>query len=111
MINDNNMDIAVIATGGKQYQIRKEQVIEIEKLNGKNGDKVAFDNVLLLSDDKGDKIQIGAPFIEDVKVQGEIVEQARKKKVLIVKFKRKGHYRRKVGHRQPYTKVKILKIS
>lgn len=105
------MDIAVIATGGKQYQVRKDQVIKIEKLNSKQGEKIIFSNVLLLTNEKGDKIQIGDHFIKDEKVEGEIIEQARDKKISVIKFKRKGHYRRNVGHRQPYTKVKIIKIS
>jgi large subunit ribosomal protein L21 len=105
------MKIAVIETGGKQYLVSENETVKIEKLNGKAGDKIAFANVLLLIEDEGKKIELGKPFIQNAAVEGEIIEQAKDKKVTVIKFKRKGHYRRKVGHRQMFTKVKVKKIK
>ena len=104
------MTIAVIKTGGKQYKISKDEVLKVEKLKGEKGDKINFDKVLLISDEKGAKLQVGQPFVEGQAVAAEILEQGRDKKVIIIKYKRKTRYRRKQGHRQEYTKVKITKI-
>mgnify|MGYP006448062445 CR=1 FL=1 len=104
------MSIAVIKTGGKQYKVSKDQELKIEKLEGKAGDKIEFDKVLLVSDDKGTKVEIGQPLLEGKKIEAQIVEQFRDKKITIVKYKRKTRYRRKQGHRQPMTRVKITKI-
>lgn len=114
------MSIAIIKTGGKQYKVSKDQVLKIEKIKGKEGDKTVFDQVLLVSDDpasakatagkKDPKVEIGQPFLKDKKVEAEILEQGRARKVEIVKYKRKTRYRRKVGHRQPFTRIKIVKI-
>jgi large subunit ribosomal protein L21 len=101
---------AVIKTGGKQYKVKKGDEIKIEKIKGEKGDKVEFDKVLLLADEKAKDFSIGQPYLEGVKVEGKILEQGRAKKVMIVKYKPKSRYRRKVGHRQPYTKVKINEI-
>jgi len=100
----------VIKTGGKQYKVTKGQLMKFEKLPGEVGDKIEFDQVLLKSDDKGSKLEIGKPFLKDAKVEAEILEQARDKKVIVVKYKRKTRYRRKAGHRQHFTKVKINKV-
>lgn len=91
--------------------VSEKQTIKVEKLEGKPGEKIFFANVLLLADDEGKKIELGKPFIQGAAVEGEIVEQAKDKKVTVIKFKRKGHYRRKVGHRQLFTKVQITKIK
>jgi len=103
-------NIAVIETGGKQYKVKEGSVIKIEKIKGKEGEKVVFDNVLLISDKKGDKLEIGKPYLKDKKIEGEIIEQARDKKVMVVKYKRKTRYKVRQGHRQHYTKVKIIKV-
>jgi len=97
----------VIETGGKQYRVTPGDTIKIEKISGehKKGDIVVFDKVLLVDD--GKNIKIGTPYIASVKVEGEFLETGRDKKITVIKFKRKIRYRRKYGHRQPYTKVKI----
>ncbi|MFN3301527.1 MAG: 50S ribosomal protein L21 [Patescibacteria group bacterium] len=102
--------LAVIKTGGKQYLVKEGDIIKIEKIEGKVGKKISFDEVLLLADEKGEKVEIGQPIIKKVKVKAEILEQGKDKKILVVKYKPKTRYRRKKGHRQPYTKVKILEI-
>ena len=100
--------IAVIATGGKQYKVAEGDVIFVEKLEGKDGDKVTFDT-LLISDDKGDSVEVGTPVLSS-KVEGKIVEQTKDKKINVIKFKAKSRYRRKIGHQQKKTKVEITKV-
>ena len=103
------MSIAVIKTGGKQYLVKPGSRIKIEKIKDKKeGDTVEFTEVLLLS--KGKKLQIGKPLVRDAKISGEIVESGRGRKILTVKFKAKSHYKKKIGHRQPYMRVKIAEF-
>jgi large subunit ribosomal protein L21 len=101
---------AVIATGGKQYLAKEGEILTIEKLEGEKGEAVIFDHILLTAEEDGSKVDIGTPELSS-KVTGEIVEQGRAKKIEVVKYKAKVRYRRRVGHRQPFTKVKITKIS
>ncbi len=98
---------AVILTGGKQYKVAIGEEIFIEKLEGEAGEQVTFDNVLAVADDSG--IKAGS----DVKatVSGEIVKQGKNKKVVVMKYKAKKGFRRKNGHRQPYTRVRITAIN
>jgi large subunit ribosomal protein L21 len=105
------MEFAVIHTGGKQYKVSKGAVLSIEKIKGeyKKGDKVAFDKVLLVDD--GKDATIGTPFIKGAKVDAEIMEIGRTRKVLVVKYKQKSRYLRRNGHRQPFFKVKITSIK
>jgi len=103
------MSLAIIKTGGKQYIVKAGQELKVEKLLGEVGAKISFDEVLFVSDDKGD-IEIGLPTLAGKKVEAEILEQSRGRKILVVKFKNKVRYRRKQGHRQFFTKVKINKI-
>ena len=100
---------AVIETGGKQYRVQEGDVITIEKLNVSAGDDITFDKVLLLND--GEKVQVGTPIVELAKVFGTIVENGKAEKVIIFKYKSKKDYRKKQGHRQPYTMVKIESLS
>lgn len=100
---------AVVHTGGKQYKMAEGDVFRVEKLPGEVGDTVDFDQVLLLSD--GENLTIGQPRVENARVRGHIVEQDRAKKILVFKYKRRKRFRRKQGHRQYYTAVKIDKIS
>jgi large subunit ribosomal protein L21 len=100
---------AVIASGGKQYKVQEGEILKVEKLDGQVGSEVAFDQVLLLSD--GEAVKIGQPTLADVAVRGHIVEQGREKKILVFKYKRRKRYRRKQGHRQSYTAVKIDSIE
>jgi len=100
---------AVIETGGKQYRVQEGDVVTIEKLNVSAGDDITFDRVLILND--GEKVQVGTPIVEDAKVFGTVVENGKAEKVIIFKYKAKKDYRKKQGHRQPYTMVKIESLS
>lgn len=102
---------AVIATGGKQYKVSEGSVVTIEKMKGdfNKGDKITFDEVLLIDD--ATNTTIGAPFITGSTVAAEIVEIGRARKVLVLKYKQKSRYLRRNGHRQPFFKVKITAIK
>jgi large subunit ribosomal protein L21 len=100
---------AVIKTGGKQYKVSPGDTISVEKLAGNIGDKVNIDDVLMIGGDKGPKI--GSPTIKGAKVSGIITDQQRGKKINILKFKRRKGYRKKQGHRQHYTRIKIEEIK
>ena len=99
---------AIIATGGKQYRVSEGDVIYIEKIDAQVDSTVSFD-VLLMGND-GD-VKIGTPVVEGVKVEGKVVGQIRGEMIVVYKYKSKKNYRRKQGHRQPYTKVEITKIG
>lgn len=99
---------AVILTGGKQYKVQIGDSLYVEKLNLEDGAAVEFDTVLFANDDD---IRVGAPVVEGVKVAGKVVRQAKGKKITIFKIKSKKNYRRKQGHRQPYTQVEITAIN
>lgn len=99
---------AVIKTGGKQYRVAQDQEIVIEKLEGDAGDTLIFGEVLMIGD--GDKVDIGAPMIGGAQVVGEVVEQRRTAKVITYKKKPRNTYRRKLGHRQQVTVIKITDI-
>lgn len=103
------MTIAVIKTGGKQYKVKPNQQLKIEKIAGKTGDKVKFEALLVAADD-AKTFDLGTPKTAK-KVEAEILEQGRARKVNVIKYKRKTRYRRKQGHRQPFTKVKILSVG
>ena len=105
------MEFAVIKTGGKQYKVSEGGLVSIEKIKGewKIGDKVVFDKVLLVDD--GKDTTIGTPYITGAKVNAEIVEIGRSRKVMVVKYKQKSRYLKRNGHRQPFFKVKILSIK
>lgn len=100
---------AIIETGGKQYRVQEGDEIFVEKLNIAEGEAVSFDKVLVVSGDEGS--QIGKPYVENVTVNGTVVANGKAKKVIIFKYKSKKDYRKKQGHRQPYSKVKIDSIS
>jgi len=104
-------EFAVIHTGGKQYKVSEGGVISIEKIKGeyKKGDKLSFDKVLLVDD--GKDTTIGTPYIKGAKVDAEIVEIGRARKILVVKYKQKSRYLRRNGHRQPFFRVKITSIK
>jgi large subunit ribosomal protein L21 len=102
------MAYAVIRTGGKQYRVEPGVLIRVEKLPGDVGATIEFPEVLLAG---GDTIRIGTPLVEGVTVRGEIVAQARDKKVLIFKKKRRKNYRRRRGHRQSLTTVRVTEIG
>jgi len=103
------MKYAVVKTGGKQYRVSEGEELEVEKLEGKKGDKLDLAEVLLMVD--GEKVEIGTPCVGGVSVLAEIVEQKKGEKIRVAKFKAKSRYRRVQGHRQLLTRVKILKIK
>ena len=100
---------AIIESCGKQYKVAEGDIVFFEKLDVEEGKKVTFDNVVLVSDDK--KVEVGAPYVKGVKVEGKVVSHGKGKKILVYKYKAKKNYRRTQGHRQPYTKVEITKIK
>ena len=100
---------AIIKTGGKQYKVAEGDEIFVEKLDGAEGDEVTFGEVLVVVD--GDKTTVGRPMVEGAKVVGKIAAQGKAKKILVFKYKAKSNYRRRQGHRQPFTKVSIEKIE
>ena len=100
---------AIIKTGGKQYRVNEGDVISVEKLDVASGEKVVFDEILVVSNNG--ELQIGAPVVSGAKVEGTVVQQGKEKKVVVFKYKPKKDYRKKQGHRQPFTKIKIEKIS
>lgn len=100
---------AIIETGGKQYRVQEGDVLFIEKLNVEAGDAVDFDKVLAVSN--GEELTIGSPIVEGAKVSATVEKNGKGKKVIIYKYKAKKDYRKKQGHRQPYTKVVINKIN
>ncbi|WP_010270837.1 50S ribosomal protein L21 [Paenibacillus senegalensis] len=100
---------AIIETGGKQYKVQEGDVVFVEKLNLNEGDEVTFDRVLLVSGDKG--TSIGSPVVEGATVTAKVEKQGKSRKIIVYKYKAKKNYRRKQGHRQPYTKVVIGKIN
>ena len=100
---------AIIESCGRQYKVTEGDVVFFEKLEAEEGKKITFDNVVLVSDDK--KVEVGAPYVKGVKVEGKVVSHGKGKKILVYKYKAKKNYRRKQGHRQPYTKVEITAIK
>lgn len=101
------MNLAVIKTGGKQYKVTQGQVLKVEKLVGEKGDKINFDQVLLMAKADGSEVVVGQPTVEGKNIEAEILEQGRDRKVRVVKYKAKVRYHKVYGHRQHFTKVKI----
>ncbi len=100
---------AVIETGGKQYKVQEGDVLFVEKLEAETGEKVTFDRVLAVSADSGFKT--GMPTVEGASVTASVVKQGKGKKIYVLKYKAKKNEKKKLGHRQPYTKVQVEKIS
>lgn len=100
---------AIIKTGGKQYKVAEGDVIYVEKLDAEEGAAVTFDEVLTVVN--GDSVNVGKPFVTGAKVTGKVEAQGKAKKILVFKYKAKSNYRRRQGHRQPFTKVVIEKIE
>ncbi len=99
---------AIVTTGGKQYKVSQNDIITVEKLDAKVGDKVNLD-VLMLVD--GDKVTNGNPLVKTAEVVAEVVEQGKEEKIVVFKYKAKKNYRRKQGHRQPFTALKIVSVK
>lgn len=100
---------AVIKTGGKQYRVSEGSILEIEKINGSQGDVISFGDVLMVS--KNGDVKVGTPVVEGAKVTGEIITQTKGPKITVFKMKRRKGYRKKTGHRQQLTVLKIKGIS
>ena len=100
---------AVLVTGGKQYRVSEGDVISVEKLDAEVNSTVSLDNVLVVA--KEDGIVVGKPSVEGASVSAKVLSQGKAKKVIVFKYKRKKDYRRKQGHRQPFTKLQIEKIN
>ncbi len=100
---------AIIESCGKQYKVAEGDVVFFEKLDTEEGKKVTFDKVVLVSDEG--KVEIGNPYVKGYKVEGKVVAHGKGKKIIVFKYKPKKNYRRKQGHRQPYTKVEITSIK
>ena len=100
---------AIIESCGKQYKVAEGDVVFFEKLDVEEGKKVTFDKVVLVSDEG--KVQVGNPYVKGVKVEGKVVAHGKAKKIIVFKMKAKANYRRRYGHRQPYTKVEITSIK
>lgn len=100
---------AVIKTGGKQYRVAPGQKLKVEKIDGDEGASVDFDQVLMVSD--GSQVTVGDPLVAGGNVSANIVGHGRHKKIEIIKFKRRQHYRRQAGHRQHYTEIEITGIG
>jgi large subunit ribosomal protein L21 len=100
---------AVIKSGGKQYKVQEGDTLRLEKIEGQIGSQVSFDKVLMFSD--GENVNIGRPVLENVVVNAHIVEQAKAKKIIVFKYKKRNRYRRTQGHRQRYTAVAIDSIQ
>jgi len=103
------MSYAVIRTGGKQYRVAPGDIIRVEKLTGEPGAEVQFTDVLMASDEGA--VRLGAPLLSGVRVTAQVVEQGRKKKILVFKKKRRKNYRRHQGHRQYFTAVRVTGIE
>jgi large subunit ribosomal protein L21 len=100
---------AVIATGGKQYRVTEGETLKVEKIAGEEGSEVELDQVLMIAD--GENIQVGTPALDKGLVTATIVSHGRGKKVEIVKFRRRKHHRKQMGHRQSFTEIEISKIK
>ena len=99
---------AIIETGGKQYDVRVGDTIKVEKLEADPGESVTFDKVLLVSGEGAPKV--GAPYVAGATVAASVLEQGKAKKVIVFKYKAKKGYRKKKGHRQPFTSVRIESV-
>ncbi len=101
---------AIIEACGKQYKVSKGDVVFFEKLDAEEGKTVKFENVVLVSEE-GKTLEIGTPYVKGAKVEGKVIAHGKGKKIIVFKYKAKKNYRRKQGHRQPYTKVEITSIK
>ena len=100
---------AIVETGGKQYCVSEGDTVEVEKISAEPGSEVIFDKVLFFKGDDG--VLAGSPYVENCTVTGKVLRQAKRRKIIVFKYKPKKNYRRKRGHRQPFTQVRIEKIA
>ena len=99
---------AIVTTGGKQYKVSQDDIINVEKLDAKVGDKINLDVMMLVD---GDKVTNGNPLVQGAEVVAEVLEQGKEDKIVVFKYKAKKNYRRKQGHRQPFTALKIVSVK
>ena len=99
---------AIVTTGGKQYKVSQDDIINVEKLDAKVGDKINLDVMMLVD---GDKVTNGNPLVKGAEVVAEVLEQGKEDKIVVFKYKAKKNYRRKQGHRQPFTALKIVSVK
>ncbi len=107
--NKSKNMLAVIRTGGKQYLVKPGDKIKIEKVKEKEGEKIIFKEVLLVENEE--KVEIGEPLVKQAEVVGKVIKQGKGKKVIVFKYKPKTRYKKKIGHRQPFTEVEIEEIK
>lgn len=100
---------AVVVTGGKQYKVAEGDVIFVEKIGAEEGTEISFDQVILVGDENG--VKVGTPVVEGAKVTAKVLKEGKGKKIYVMTYKPKKNEKRKLGHRQPYTKVEITKIE
>ena len=100
---------AIIETGGKQYKVEEGQIIDIEMLEAREGDEVVFDKVLAVN--TGDDLEVGTPLVKGARATARVLKQDKHTKIIVFKYKAKKNYRKKSGHRQPYTRVKVQRIE
>ena len=100
---------AVIETGGKQYKVQEGDIIFVEKLEGNEGDSITIDKIVALQNDS--EFVIGAPYVSGAQVTANLVKQDRQKKIYVMRYKSKKNYKKKIGHRQPYSKLQIQTIK
>lgn len=100
---------AIVETGGKQYKISPGQKLKVEKLDATEGDNLVLDKVLLVAD--GEEVKVGAPYVEGAKVEAKVLSQGRHDKKIVFKYHSKTRYRKKKGHRQPYTELEVISVK
>ncbi|MGD9497767.1 MAG: 50S ribosomal protein L21 [Armatimonadota bacterium] len=101
---------AIVEVGGRQHIMEPDRVVKVDKLPAETGEQVTLDKVLAIRDDEGE-LRVGRPYLDDASVTARVVQQGRERKITVVKFKAKKRYRRKRGHRQPFTALQVLQIS
>ncbi|MBN1901921.1 50S ribosomal protein L21 [Candidatus Sumerlaeota bacterium] len=102
---------AIVRTGGKQYRVKEGDVIQVEKIEGEIGSEVILDDILMVKSDAGDgEVMIGSPNLADFTIKGEIRDQGRGKKIVVFTYKRRKGFKKKQGHRQPYTGILVKEI-
>lgn len=105
------MELAIIKTGGKQYLVKEGDILLIEKIIKEPGEKFLFEEVLAVFDSEKDGLIVGKPYLKGFKIEAKVIDQEKGEKIYVVKYKPKVRYHKKTGHRQLYTRVKILKIE
>lgn len=103
--------LAVVKTGGKQYLVSPKKRLKVEKLGKTVGEEFTFGEVLLVGDENGENVKIGAPFLSASRVSAKILSHGRGKKIKMLKYKPKKRYRKRLGHRQPYTEIEVQSVA